>query len=249
MRFVPDYAYSDKFRACPRFIIVCDPGQCAQVKTEDEPLLFVTFDASLLQHRGVDAAGAPLLQVAGHERPYPYEELIQRVGLLGRHQHLDGALAFSKKVLEFLFRDINNGGCPSNWELMSYVFVDPEHFGDVFEDGPAMVPVFMDTLACTVQFLRDSLKGAGSYEEILLIDAYKSATAANLASVSVEHTEEDVIGARGECFQQYYHYSHVYDGKGGANGEGSFRCLLTTATASGMTTPDSSGGSSSMQID
>ena len=32
---------------------------------------------------------------------------------------------------------------------------------------------------------------------------------------------------------QVYDYAHVYDGKGGANGEGAFRYLLTTATARG----------------
>ena len=50
-----------------------------------------------------------------------------------------GAAAFSQKVLEFVFRDINEGGCPSNWELMSYVFVDPNHFDEVFEEGLELV--------------------------------------------------------------------------------------------------------------
>lgn len=255
LRFVPDYAaQSIEFRACPRFIMVCDPGatiECGQDKTKsDEPILFVTFDASLLQHRGADAAGGPLLQVAGHERPITYEELGQHLGLLERHKHLDGASAFSKKVLEFLFRDINDGGCPSNWELLSYVYVDPEQFDKVFEEGPAMVPVFMDTIARAVQFLRDSLKSAESYQEISLIDAYRTATAANLASLSVEHLEEDVAGTKGECFKQFYHYSHVDHFKGGANGEGSFRYLLTTAKASRMLPPPNSlAGSASMQID
>ena len=257
-RFVTDYALSDECRARPRFIIVCDPGQSGgQDKTEDEALLFVTFDASLLRHHGADAAGGPLLQVAGHERPFAYEELIQRLGLLERHKHLDGAAAFSKKVLELLFRDINDGGTSSNWELMSYVYVDPKgQFEWTFEDDdPALVPVFMDTFATTVQFLRDSLKGAESYEEISLIDAFRSATAANLPSLSVEHLEEDVTGTRGECFKQFYHCGaqHLYDGKGGANGEGSFRYLLTTATVGGTPTlnslPGSSSGSSSMEID
>ena len=110
MRFVPDYAHADEFRARPRFIIVCDPvrGQYGQDKTEDRPLLFVTFDASLLQHKGADAAGGPLLHVAGHDQPYSYEELCQQFGVLERHKHLEGASVFSKKVLEFLFRDVND---------------------------------------------------------------------------------------------------------------------------------------------
>ena len=133
---------------------------------------------------------------------------------------------------------------------MSDVFVEPKHFDEVFlDDSEAMIPVFMDTLACTVQFLRDSLKSAESYQEIPLIDAYRLSTTANLASLSVQHVEEDVAGPRGDCFVQYYHYTHVSNGKGGSNGEGSFRCLLTTATAGTCPThiPDQAG--SSMAID
>ena len=232
MRFVPDYALSDASLASPRFIIVCDNGQDGQGATGNGMLLFVTFDASLLRHSGTDAAGETLLQVAGLDRPFTYEELSQHLGLLERHKHLDGAPAFIKKVLEYIFRDINDGGCSSNWELMSYVYVDPTHFHEVFEDdGAALAPVFQDTFARTVQFLRDSFKGATSYREISLIEAFRSTTSAHLASVSVEHLEEDVLGTRGDSFMQVYDYAHVYDGKGGANGEGSFRYLLTTATA------------------
>lgn len=239
MRFVPDYALSDESLASPRFIIVCDNGQGGQDKTGDGVLLFVTFDTSLLRHSGADAAGEPLLQVAGHDRPFSYEELSQHLGLLERHKHLDGSPAFIKKVLEYMFRDINNGGCSSNWELMSYVFVDLTHFDAVFEDdSPVLVPVFQDTFAQTVHFLRDSFKGAASYREISLIDAFRSTTAAHLASVSVEHLEEDVPGTRGDSFMQIYDLAHVYDGKGGANGEGSFRYLLTTATARGTQAAD-----------
>ena len=239
MRFVPDYALSDESLASPRFIIVCDNGQGGPDKTVDGVLLFVTFDTSLLRHVGADAAGDLLLQVAGHDRPFSYEELSQHLGLLERHKHLDGSPAFIKKVLEYMFRDINNGGCSSNWELMSYVFVDLTHFDAVFEDdSPALVPVFQDTFAQTVHFLRDSFKGAASYREISLIDAFRSTTAAHLASVSVEHLEEDVPGTRGDSFMQIYDYAHVYDGKGGANGEGSFRYLLTTATARGTQAAD-----------
>ena len=249
MRFVPDYAQSDAVRASPRFIIVSDPGQDGDVKTADGPLLFVTFAASLLGHQGADAAGGPLLQVAGHDRPFSYEELIQRLGLLERHKHLNGAPAFSKKVLEFLFRDINEGGCASNWELMSYVYMDHSHFEEVFEDdNTALLPVFLDTLARTVQFLRDSLKGTASYQEISLIDAYGSTTAANLPSLSVEHVEEEAVGSRGECFRQFYHYAHVHDGKGGANGEGSFRHVLTTATARTTQTAGASSSSDPMLL-
>ena len=128
MRFVPDYALSDASLASPRFIIVCDNGQDGQGATGNGMLLFVTFDASLLRHSGTDAAGETLLQVAGLDRPFTYEELSQHLGLLERHKHLDGAPAFIKKVLEYIFRDINDGGCSSNWELMSYVYVDPTHF-------------------------------------------------------------------------------------------------------------------------
>lgn len=221
MRFVPDYALSDESLASPRFIIVCDNGQGGQDKTGDGVLLFVTFDTSLLRHSGADAAGEPLLQVAGHDRPFSYEELSQHLGLLERHKHLDGSPAFIKKVLEYMFRDINNGGCSSNWELMSYVFVDLTHFDAVFEDdSPVLVPVFQDTFAQTVHFLRDSFKGAASYREISLIDAFRSTTAAHLASVSVEHLEEDVPGTRGDSFMQIYDLAHVYDGKGGGERRG-----------------------------
>ena len=241
MRFVPDYAQLDESSARPRFIIVCDPGQCGQIPANAaEPLLFVTFDTSLLQHKvgAADAGGGggPLLEVAGHDTPFSYDELIEKFGVLTKHAHLGAGVAtFGRKVLEYLFRDINDGGCPSNWELLSYVYVDQDHFEDVFEDDDlAMVPVFMDTLALTVQFLRDSFKGSQtSYREISLIEAYKSATAANLPSLSVTQVEEDVAGLRGDCFKQFYHYAQYFDGKGGANGEGSFRYLLTTATAAG----------------
>lgn len=229
--------------------MVCDPGHYGQEKQENEPLMFVTFNASLLQHAGADAAGGPLLQVAGHERPLSYDELSQRLGLLEAHKAVIGAPAFIKKVLDFLFRDINAGGCPSNWELMTFVYVDSAHWGDVFEEPEAMIPVFMDTIAKTVQFLRESFKASESYQEISLINAFRSATAANLPSLSVGHVEEDIVGTRGDCFKQFYHYSHVYDGKGGANGEGSFRYLLTTATAVAQPTLNSLGGGSSMMID
>ena len=237
MRFVPDYALSDASLASPRFIIVCDNGQGGPDKTVDGVLLFVTFDTSLLRHSGT--SDDPLLQVAGHDRPFTYQELSQHLGLLERHKHLDAAPAFIKTVLEYMFRDINDGGSSSNWELMSYVFVDPTHFDEVFEDdSAALVPVFQDTFARVVQFLRDSFKGDASYREISLIDAFRSTTSAHLASVSVEHLEEDVPGTRGDSFMQIYDYAHVYDGKGGANGEGSFRCLLTTATARGTKAAD-----------
>ena len=39
--------------------------------------------------------------------------------------------AFARKVLRFIFRDINTGGCPDNWELLSYVAIDPAHFTEV----------------------------------------------------------------------------------------------------------------------
>ena len=215
---------------------MCDNGQGPD-KTVDGVLLFVTFDTSLLRHSGT--SDDPLLQVAGHDRPFTYQELSQHLGLLERHKHLDAAPAFIKTVLEYMFRDINDGGSSSNWELMSYVFVDPTHFDEVFEDdSAALVPVFQDTFARVVQFLRDSFKGAASYREISLIDAFRSTTSAHLASVSVEHLEEDVPGTRGDSFMQIYDYAHVYDGKGGANGEGSFRCLLTTATARGTKAAD-----------
>ena len=255
MRFVPDYAQSDERCARPRFIIVCDPGQCGQIPANaSEPLRFVTFDASLLQHKsGTEAAGdgvGPLLEVAGHDTPFTYDELIEKLGVLAEHAHLGaGAAAFSRKVLEYLFRDINDGGCPTNWELLSYIYVDQDRFEDVFEDDDlALVPVFMDTLALTVQFLRDSFQGSQtSYREISLIEAYKSATAANLPSLSVTHVEADVAGLRGDCFKQFYHYAQYFDGKGGANGEGSFRYLLTTATAAGgiSSTLNSSSATSS----
>mmetsp|Transcript_21695 Transcript_21695/g.67947 ORF Transcript_21695/g.67947 Transcript_21695/m.67947 type:complete len:414 (-) Transcript_21695:268-1509(-) len=250
LRFVPDLALSNECRARPRVVLVFDPGQGGHDKTElsaDEPLRFVTFATDLLRHGGADAAGGPLLQVAGQERPLAYEELAQRLGLLDKHGHVEGADSLIRKVLDFLFRDINDGGCPSNWELMSYVYVDPSHYGDVFEEPPELVPVFMDTFARMVQFLRESLHGASTYSEISLVDACRLATAANLPSLAVDHAEEDVEGSRGGCFKQFYHFAHADEGRGAPNGEGSFRCLVTTATAGGTGRP-ADGGDAEMQL-
>ena len=51
------------------------------------------------------------------------------------------------QVLDFLFRDVNEGGSPDNWELLAYVAVDNAHFGEVFEDDEdaAFLPLFKQT--------------------------------------------------------------------------------------------------------
>ena len=73
------------------------------------------------------------------------------------------------------------------------------------------------------------------------------ATAANLPSLAVDHAEEDVEGSRGGCFKQFYHFAHADEGRGAPNGEGSFRCLVTTATAGGTGRP-ADGGDAKMQL-
>jgi hypothetical protein len=169
LRYVPHYC-----DARPgRFIGVLRPGGSA---AEEEPLLFVTFDASLLGHveqpmetahdgHAVDAAEGgrlPLLRVAGRDEPLSYDALCELLQLpeLCKECHakmhaksrkskkgkkgggaisLSKCAALSRKVLELLFRDMNDGGCPTNWELMGYVAMDPDHFADTFEEPQQLV--------------------------------------------------------------------------------------------------------------
>jgi len=189
-----------------------------------------------------------LLVVSGNEGPLTYGQLLDqlyplggRVGgrVGGREQLRPKSIkknkevkvrAFREKVIDFLLRDINDGGCPDNWELLSYVAVDPAHFGEVFEDeGKAMVPVYLDTFHRAVGFLRNTFKGKSiSYEESTVVDAFRETAAAHLTNFIVESEEVDVVGTAGDCYTQRYHYAHVHAGD--ANGEGSFRCLMTKAT-------------------
>lgn len=223
LRFVPEYCSS-----CPgRFICVLDPdGDVtggASKGEEDEPLLFVTFDASLLRHVNSDVG--PLLHVTGHESPFTYASLCERL----RPATCDDqeSQAFALKVLELLFRNINVGGCPGNWELLSYVSVDPAHFSEVFEgDSERLAPVFLETFRRAVLFLRESFKGKGvSYDEFRVVDAFRSTVATHLTHYTVESTEEDVVGSDGGCYTQCYHTAQVHDGD--PDGHGSFRCLVT----------------------
>ena len=135
--------------------------------------------------------------------------------------------AFRRTVLSFLLRDINSGGCPDNYELLSYVALDPAHFADVFDGvSESMVPVFLETFYRAVGFLREVLKGHEQYEEVRLVDAFTSTVATNLSNHRVETVEADVAGTS-DCYRQMYHYAQVRDGE--ANGEGSCRCLVTKA--------------------
>ena len=209
LRFVPEYC-----RASPgRFICVLDPtSDSATDEEKEEPLLFVTFDVSLLRH------------VTGHEAPYSYSSLSEKLCPSTRDQE---SVAFARKVLEFLFRDINTGGCPSNWELLSYLCVDPAHFSEIFEgDDERLVSVFLETFRMAVLFLRETFKGKNSsYEELRVVDALRSTVEANLTQYAVKSTETDVIGSGGYYYTQRYHYAHVRDGD--PDGHGSFRCMVT----------------------
>lgn len=222
LRFVPEYCSTRP----GRFICVLDPGSDeasgSADEAEAEPLLFVTFDASLLRH--IESAAGPLLHVTGHDTPFSYSSLCERLLPTTRD---DESRAFALKVLEFLFRDINDGGCPDNWELMSYVSVDPAHFSEVFEDdSERLVPVFLDTFRRAVLFLRESFRGeSASYEELRVVDAFTSVVAKSLTRHRVEFVEADVMGSDGGCYTQRYHYANICDSE--SDGCGSFRCLVT----------------------
>tara|TARA_B110001452_G_scaffold257875_1_gene252483 strand:- start:412 stop:1632 length:1221 start_codon:yes stop_codon:yes gene_type:complete len=239
LRFVPDYCS----RRPGRFICVLDPEPPAATSSgpfgyrggdqedHDEPLLFVTFGvAGLLGHEPPaepSAAGAPpLLRVAGFDAPLSYDELRERLRLPSEPPR---ARAFALKVLEFLFRDVNEGGCADNWELLAYVAVDGAHFGEVFEDdGDDLLPLFQQTYHAAAAFLRAAFKGRSeSYEEVAVVDAFKAVAAEHLASCAVESTQADV-GGTSACYTQRYQNALVSDGD--PNGEGSFRCMLTKAT-------------------
>ena len=90
----------------------------------------------------VRTAAGPSLRLDGLDAPaLTYEALSERLGLgeliknslfplkkrYGKEQRAAQekrrrkAAAFSRTVLEFLFRDINDGGCPGNWEVRGKV--------------------------------------------------------------------------------------------------------------------------------
>jgi hypothetical protein len=226
LRFVPEYC-----ETCPgRFICVLDPGsddaneaaeEEEEEEEEEEPLLFVSFDASLLRHS--DSEAGPLLHVAGHEAPFAYASLVEKLCPTLDDQE---SQAFALKVLRFLFRDINAGGCPTNWELLSYVSVDPAHFSEVFEDdSERLLSVFLDTFRGAVLLLRELLKKSPTYEELRVVDAFRATVATKLTHHTVTSTESDVIGSDGGCYTQRYNYAHVRDGE--PDGHGSFRCVVT----------------------
>ena len=165
-----------------------------------------------------------LLHVTGHEAPFTYASLCETICPATCDQE---RAAFARKVLEFLFRDINAGGCPSNWELLSYVYVDPAHFSAVFEDdNERLVSVFLETFRMAMLFLRKSFKGkSATYEELRVVDAFRSTVEMNLTHCAVKSTETDVIGSGGDHYTQRYNYAHVRDGD--PDGHGSFRCMVT----------------------
>ena len=213
-------------------------------EAEQDTLLFVTFDASLLHHEESAAGdGVLLLRVPGYDEPFTYSALLDelsrpRRGERSREPLAPESRAFATKVLEFLFRDINSGGCADNWELLSYVYVDPAHFDEVFDEGEQMLPVFLTTFRRAVRFLRDALKrSSASYvEEVSVVEAFCATTAANLTRHAVESTAADVLGADGALYTQRYHTALV-SGDGEPDGQGSFRCLMTKTRGSQSTSP------------
>jgi hypothetical protein len=230
MRFVPDFCASHP----GWFISVLDPG--------DEELLFVTFEASRLRHEAGEGEGEPLLCVAGHRAALTYntlcEEIRRRLVEEGQweprtEEEEREARAFAKKVLTFLFRDINSGGCAGNWELLSYVSVDVAHFNEVFEEeGEHLCPVFLETFAGAVRFLRDTFRGQDeSYVEVItVVEAFRSTVATYLSKHAVQSDEVDVAGANGAYYTQRYD-AQFAETEGDPEGEGSFRCMLTKARA------------------
>ena len=212
-------------------------------------LLFVTFEADLLRPKRaeMEALGSNdhLLRVPGIEASLSHEELCRRLRLKRRRTAKKEmkAEAFRRKVLAHLFRDLDTGGCPDNWELLSYVAVDPAHFSEVFDaTDDRLVPTFMDTFHKAVGFLREAFaspRGAAalqanrSYEELPLIEAFKATIKEHLKHHVVEFTEADVVGEPGGAYGRYeqrYHYARV-SGRGQPSGDGSCRCLVTKVTA------------------
>ena len=219
-------------------------GGGGEEEAEQDTLLFVSFDASLLRHEESAAGdGALLLRVPGYDEPFTYSALLDelsrpRRGERSRELISPESRAFATKVLEFLFRDINSGGCADNWELLSYVYVDPAHFDEVFDEGEHMLPVFLTTFQRAVRFLRDALKRSSPscVEEVSVVNAFCATTAANLTRHAVESTAADVLGADGGLYTQRYHTALV-SGDGEPDGQGSFRCLMTKTRGVQSTSP------------
>eukprot|EP01047_Picozoa_sp_COSAG01_P063363 COSAG01_NODE_8200_length_2878_cov_3.534005_2_plen_413_part_00 len=237
LRFVPEYCSTTPGRFICVLDLSSDDAKGGTEEAGDEPrhgeLLFVTFDTSLLRHID-DSESGPLLHVAGHATPISYASLCEKLLRPTMTTRDQESQTFALKVLQYLFRDINAGGCPNNWELLSYVSVDPAHFSEVFEDdSERLIPVFLDIFHRAVLFLRESFKGkSASYEEFRVVDAFRSTTAANLTH-KVEFTETDVVGLDGGSYTQRYHYAHIRgDTEPNAHGHGSFRCLVTKCTVS-----------------
>jgi hypothetical protein len=226
-RFVPDYCQGHP----GRFISIYDTGH--ESKSDEEggcdQLLFVTFGTGLVQHEDV-TGGLGLLHLAGRQSSISFEALCESLQLKKaktKKRELKN-LAFSKEVVGYLLRDINAGGCPDNWELLSYCYVDPAHFEEVFEEpAERMLPVFQQTLGQTVRFLRATLKDCEGYEEITLVEAYKAVVLRHFADYDVGFDEADVTGADGGRYKQAYHCARVYEGSSAASGAGSCRCLMT----------------------
>jgi hypothetical protein len=178
--------------------------------------------------------GVLLLRVPGYDEPFTYSALLDelsrpRRGERSREPLAPESRAFATKVLEFLSRDMNSGGCADNWELC---LRRPRAFRRglrrVFDEGEHMLPVFLTTFRRAVRFLRDALKRASaSYvEELKVVEAFCATTAANLTRHAVESTAADVLGADGGLYTQRYHTALV-SGDGEPDGQGSFRCLMT----------------------
>jgi hypothetical protein len=238
-RYVPDFCQQHP----DRFICVYDDSHEAtkdaqEGEGDDNKLMFVTFSTDLMRHEEGTAGAPVLLHLAGRPLPITYEALCEALKLKkakSKKRELKN-LAFSKKVLEFLFRDVNTGGCPDNWELMSYVMVDPAHFEDVFEEPPErMVPVFQETLGKAVRFLRASFKPCESYEEITLLEAFKAVVLRHFTGFEVDFAEAGLVGADNGRYKQAYHYARVQQDTScsAPSGSGSCRCLVTRACRRG----------------
>ena len=85
---------------------------------------------------------------------------------------------------------------------------------------------------------------AESYEEVAVVEAFRATAAAHIGSCAVESSEADV-GGLSPCYTQKYQNARIAEGD--PFGEGSFRCLVTTATAGGTGRP-ADGGDAEMQL-
>ena len=67
-----------------------------------------------------------------------------------------------------------------------------------------------------------------------MIESFRATAAAHLSSCDVTSTEADAGGTSPHYMQKY---QNAWVGDGDPDGDGSFRCLLTTATPKGKAAP------------